>query len=588
MGAHYHSVQIRSEDRKAVLVLVEDMARAQNGRVLVGPALSGWIGLYPNDSLSGEGFAAEVSKKLGASVLALMVHDSDIFIYSFYQQGQLIDEYSSSPDYFEEVSPVERERLKGKPEVFQHLSGSADTVTALRSLFSSKDVEEFLFAENRLEKFAELLSIKNTFASYDYLTNGEWSGIEGRKQFVHIPDLTAEKATARAAAATIRAEMKRLKKEGILCFESLPPSKSNLAPGETLFDPLTGAVLFRWGLNAGYAHGPKLFYARPPWDSGPEIVDIPGSSDSPVAPVFSRTGKLFAYFEGKLRICDWAEKRLLQEISVESSPIQFSADEKRLLCTNKQGFEVLSVEGGKRIQSAPAGAGHPHFLAWHPTGRFVVTRHRQDQLGLIDLEAGKLVKVLYSGSIADWSQLASVFSGTLKQAGLSEAQLGDMKQGFIRGSDEPFSLKFSTDGRLLFCATTRGLRVLEWDGVLAAEKSTPTPVFGASPMPLESPLKPSEQRDYINFVYDVEFDEPRNRLLFCGIEGAIRYFNLNDASTGILLKPSGDNYIWRLQLSPDREHICCVCIPSADDRNKKSNRIQIWNYRKLRASGGLD
>jgi len=209
-------------------------------------------------------------------------------------------------------------------------------------------------------------------------------------------------------------------------------------------------------------------------------------------------------------------------------------------------------------------------------------------MGLIDLEAGKLIKVLYSGTIADWSGLASAFSGTLKQAGLSEEQLREMKQGFIRGSDEPFSLKFSTDGRLLFCATTRGLRVLEWEKVLVADKSTPAPIFVASPMPLESPLKPSEQRDYINFVHDVEFDETRNRLLFCGIEGALRFFNLNDASTGILLKPPGDNYIWRLQLSPDREHICCVCIPSAEGRNKKPNRIQVWNYRNLRTAAGLD
>jgi hypothetical protein len=161
-------------------------------------------------------------------------------------------------------------------------------------------------------------------------------------------------------------------------------------------------------------------------------------------------------------VCDWAEKRLLQGISLGSSPVQFSTDEKRLLCCCKQGFEVLSLETGQVIQSASAGAGHPHFLAWHPSGRFVVTRHRQDQLGLIDLEDGKLFKVLYSGTIADWSKLASIFSGTLEQAGLSEEQLGEMKQGFIRGSDEPFSLKFSPDGRLLFCATTRGLRVLEW------------------------------------------------------------------------------------------------------------------------------
>jgi hypothetical protein len=123
---------------------------------------------------------------------------------------------------------------------------------------------------------------------------------------------------------------------------------------------------------------------------------------------------------------------------------------------------------------------------------------------------------------------------------------------------------------------------------LAAEKSTPAPVFAASPMPLESPLKRSEQRDYVNFIYDVEFDQMRNRLLFGGIEGTIRFFNLNDGSTGILLKPPGTNSIWRLMLSPNREHICCVCTPSTEDRNKKPNRIQVWNYQVLRNAAGLD
>jgi WD40 repeat protein len=129
---------------------------------------------------------------------------------------------------------------------------------------------------------------------------------------------------------------------------------------------------------------------------------------------------------------------------------------------------------------------------------------------------------------------------------------------------------------------------LEWEKILSAEKSTPAPLFAASPMTLESPLKPSEQRDYINFVYDVEFDQAGNRLLFCGIEGNIRFFNLNEGSTGVLLKPPGTNYIRRLLLSPDREHICCICTPSTEDRNKKPNRIQVWNYRILRTAVGLD
>jgi hypothetical protein len=587
MGAHYLSIQIRGENRNAVVTALEPMARAQNGKLFVGPALNGWIGIYPNDALSGEGFAGEVSKALDVPVLALMVHHSDIFIYNFYNQGRLIDEYSSSPDYFEEVSPEERARVQGKPEVFQDLLGTDEKRKILRSLLSSKDDEESLFAENRMEKFAKLFGIENTLSSYEYLIKGERGGIEGRKQFVHIPDLTAEKAAAKAVRAALRAETKRLQKNGILCFESLPPAKSAMIPGEALFDLRTGGFIFRWGMQP-QADAPKLLRVKPPWTTEPEVFEIPGSIKAPSALVFSRTGNLLAYVEGKLYVYNWAERKLLPSISVASSPVQFSPDEKRLLCSNKLGFEILCLESGEIIHSASAGPAPPHFLAWHPSGRFIVTRHRQDQLGLIDMEAGKLIKVLYSGTIADWSKLVSIFSGTLKRAGLSEDQLGEMNQGFVRGSDEPFSLKFSPDGQFLFCATTRGLRVLEWEKVLAADKSTPVPLFAVSPAPLESPLTPSEQRDYINFVYDVEFDVLRNRLLFAGIEGTIRFFNLNDSSTGILLRPPGTYYIWRLMLSSDREHICCICLPSTEDRDNKPNCIQIWNYRILRTAVGLD
>src|SRR5690242_12769068 len=104
MGAHYRSIQIRGENRTSVVAVAEDIARAQNGKLLLGPLLNGWIGLYLHDSLPGEGLAGKISKSLKTDVLDLVVHDSDIFIYSFYQQGRLIDKYSSSPDYFEEVS----------------------------------------------------------------------------------------------------------------------------------------------------------------------------------------------------------------------------------------------------------------------------------------------------------------------------------------------------------------------------------------------------------------------------------------------------------------------------------------------------
>src|SRR5207249_6616652 len=187
-------------------------------------------------------------------------------------------------------------------------------------------------------------------------------------------------------------------------------------------------------------------------------------------------------------------------------PVQFSPDEDLLLCRSEKGFRVLSLQTGETIQSAPAAAHHTQTVAWHPECRFVVMRPRQDQLGIVDLQQGKVTKVLYSGRVEDCSTLSSMFSGTLKEAGFSEEQMAGMTEGFIRGSDEPFNVRFNSNGRLLFCATTRGLRVLEWEKVLSAEKSTPPPLYATSPLALGSPPLINSDEHYTNFTYDLALD----------------------------------------------------------------------------------
>jgi hypothetical protein len=114
------------------------------------------------------------------------------------------------------------------------------------------------------------------------------------------------------------------------------------------------------------------------------------------------------------------------------------------------------------------------------------------------------------------------------------------------------------------------------------------PLFETSPFPLEplGPLLAHTQEHYKNYTYDVAYDAAANRLLFGGIEGVIRFFNLNDSSTGILFKPPGKDYIYKLKISPDREFIYCYCLPPAGDRNKKPQSIRIWNYRLLREAAG--
>ncbi len=434
MGGHYGSINAKTTDREAFKAVLEEAAREHKAKFQLGPVINGWVSAYPDDAGKRDTCLSTLAAKTKGVLLYLYVFHDDVLFYGFYQDGRLLGEYSSDPDHFEETSPEEHERLRAHPELFRDLVKSEKELGEIAEILKVEDSKvdsKYLFEQVRLEELALVLGIENSVTSYEYLTDGEWDGIKRRKEFIHIPDQTAEKTAAKTAAAALRAEAKRLKKEGILCFESFPPGKKPVALGEATIDPLYGGVLFTWGRYGSDASGPRLFQAKPPWVSETGVAELPSSTAIPRDLTFSRTGKWFAYNDGYLRLWDWQEKKLVESLNNYSKPVLFSADEKWLLCQNQTGFATFSIETRQTVATV---ATHPHFLAWHPAGRFIVTRFQQEQIGLIDLEAGKVVKTLYFGAICDWSHLSEIFSGTLEKAGLSEAQLVGMKRGFVRGS----------------------------------------------------------------------------------------------------------------------------------------------------------
>jgi hypothetical protein len=108
MGGHFSSIQVRSEDQAAVKAALEGVAREFGKRFLLAPPLEGWIAIYPDDSGQDERCVAALAKRLNTVVLYLMVHDSDLFFYNFFSHGELLNEYSSDPDCFEEQSAAEQ------------------------------------------------------------------------------------------------------------------------------------------------------------------------------------------------------------------------------------------------------------------------------------------------------------------------------------------------------------------------------------------------------------------------------------------------------------------------------------------------
>ena len=65
----------------------------------------GWVSVFPEEAEEQDGSLGDIaqvlSKVLKTTVLAILDHDSDVFLYWLYKNGDMQDEYNSRPQYFE-------------------------------------------------------------------------------------------------------------------------------------------------------------------------------------------------------------------------------------------------------------------------------------------------------------------------------------------------------------------------------------------------------------------------------------------------------------------------------------------------------
>lgn len=73
--------------------------------------------LYPASFLDWDGASEHLSKFLNKSVFSLHVHDSDLWMYLFFVNGQEIDRFNPIPDYWEELPDDELHSWAGDATV---------------------------------------------------------------------------------------------------------------------------------------------------------------------------------------------------------------------------------------------------------------------------------------------------------------------------------------------------------------------------------------------------------------------------------------------------------------------------------------
>jgi WD40 repeat protein len=639
MGAFFGSIHVRTESSDTVQKALEQVAKGADCKFLLGPALNGWISVFPHNGGQSAEISTEIAKHLPHDIFHLVVHDDDIFCYYFYRNGQEVDQYNSCPDYFEKVSDEEKQKCQGHPELFQDLLRKPELLSKLKTLLAA-DGEKFTFEHERMEQFVDLLGLSNALSSYEYLQQGERDEIKGWKQFIHVPDLSAEKTAKRAAQALIKAEKKRLQKEGILLAEIKPPKEKGAGLPVSIAwgtDSTSNGLLLTWQSFHftkpvdDKEHATEFFTIGPPWNT--PLVPL-GLKTNWTAHVFCMSPSAnwlaggFVAGDWAMRVWDWRRKELAFEVTHTRAVqwVEFSQDEQWVYSLGGGEFIITSLKEKRPIVTINGVEG-ARKAAVHPSGKVAVVNF-QNQLGIIDVEKVQLIKKLWiNRRMETLDPFAKDSKGTLIHtclktflenpkireklgvgAELHAAILQDPKavqklnvdaQEKIKSMVEKvrssslisfetkenlFDLHFSPSGEQLFVASN-GMRVFDWNKLLLANEDAP-----ASELSVDAPKDNEDDPNSRPLAYSVCFDPERNLLLSSCLAGIIQYLNVKNGQSGTLLKPPGEVSIWRLELTHDRQALCCHSgsRPSIKNQNKRESYVQVWNYPALCKAAGLD
>jgi hypothetical protein len=176
MGLFCVNFHFRSADQNA---LTAALARHGADRHRILSDKNGWTSLYEEQASEQDDrrirdLAAALTRDLNGAAIAFMVHDSDIACYWLYENGKLLDEFNSCPDYFDEVESGAGPS-GGDVDVLLRFCRPNVRGEYLRGILSEDD----LFAENIIERLAGALGIDPQRALADYRNAAEGDGPDG-------------------------------------------------------------------------------------------------------------------------------------------------------------------------------------------------------------------------------------------------------------------------------------------------------------------------------------------------------------------------------------------------------------------------
>jgi hypothetical protein len=183
MGLFCVNFHFRTTDDRALSEALERRGVTES-RIL--PAKRDWISLYEarasdQDEARIRELATSISGDLHVPAIAFLVHDSDVACYWLYEDGQLLDEFNSCPDYFDQDAPPDEAtgHYRGRPEVLLRYCRAGIGQVDLTEILGGETV----FAESVIDRLADALGIDRERALTDYRDVSAGEGPEGGDGF---------------------------------------------------------------------------------------------------------------------------------------------------------------------------------------------------------------------------------------------------------------------------------------------------------------------------------------------------------------------------------------------------------------------
>lgn len=167
MGHFYTNITVKGPNQSDIAQVLAEQSR----HALVSPSYGDLTVVFDEDSESQNGSVFELAKHLSRELrciaLAITNHDDSVLYYQVYERGELIDDYNSSPNYFDgpPVGPA-----GGDAEVLCRVF-RASRLDLIESILRHNDIADpndlrYAFEINRHRDLAAALSLPSVAVGY--------------------------------------------------------------------------------------------------------------------------------------------------------------------------------------------------------------------------------------------------------------------------------------------------------------------------------------------------------------------------------------------------------------------------------------